>query len=103
MVTDDGYAYWEIWGGMYGLSQVGILAHQKLKKYLKPFGYEPVEFTLGLWVNKQQNILFTLVVDDFGVKYIDLKNAKHLIDALEKEYAITVNVTESSYCSIILY
>ena len=48
LVASDGYAYWEIQGGMYGLPQAGILAHRKLVKHLKPCRYEPVTFTLGL-------------------------------------------------------
>ena len=101
-VAEDRYVYWEIQGGMYGLPQAGILAHQKLKQHLKTFGYEPVPFTAGLWINREQNISFTLVVDDFGVKYTDMKNVKHLIDALEMEYKITVDMTGSLYCGVTL-
>ena len=102
LVVEDGYVYWEIQGGMYSLPQAGILAHKQLKKHLKPFGYEPVTFTPGLWLNKLQNISFTLVVDDFGVKYIHEKNAKHLIDALETKYTITVDWSGSLYCGVTL-
>ena len=87
---------------MYELPQAGILAHRKLVKYLKPYGYEPVVFTPGLMVNKIQKISFALVVDDFRVKYADLKNAKHLIDALEIEYTITIDMSSSLYCSVTL-
>ena len=48
IVTSDGYVCWEIQGGMCGLPQAGILAHRKLKKHLKPCGYEPVVFAPGL-------------------------------------------------------
>ena len=87
---------------MCGLPQAGILAHKKLKKHLKPFGYEPVTFTPGLWINKEQNISFTLVVDDFGVKHVDFKNAKHLIDALEQECIITIDMSGSLHCGVTL-
>ena len=102
IVANDGYVHWKAQGGMHGLPQAGILAHIKLKNYLKPFGHEPVKFTPGLWVNKEQNISFTLVLDDFGVKCTDFKNAKHLIDALEKEYIITIDMSGSLYCGVTL-
>ena len=70
---------------MYRLLQVCILAHYKLKQHLIYFSYQPVPFIAGLWVNEEQNISFTLIVNDFKVKYTDMKNVKYLIDALEKE------------------
>ena len=38
------------------------------------FEYRLVPFAVGLWINKEQNILFTLVVNNFRVKYADMKN-----------------------------
>ena len=32
---------------------------------------------------------FYLVVDDFGVKYVDEENARHLIDSLKEEFTIS--------------
>ena len=34
---------------------------------------------------------FSLVVDDFGVKYVGKDNANHLIQALKKIYTISIN------------
>ena len=36
-----------------------------------------------------ETIQFTLVVDNFGVKYFDKENAQHLIYALQEDYTIT--------------
>ena len=36
-------------------------------------------------MNKKQNISFDLVVDNFGVEYMNIQNMNHLIDALELE------------------
>ena len=68
-VTDNGYVYVTINQGMYGLPQSGILAQHLLEKGLNDRGYWQINHTPGLWTNKTRRICFTLVVDDFGVKY----------------------------------
>ena len=68
---------------MYGLPQAGHLAHNQLVKHLALYGYTPAKFTLGQWINKKLGITFTLVVDDFGIKYKGMKNLNHLINALQ--------------------
>ena len=94
--------HWETQEGVCGLLQAGILAYEKLKKHIKPFGNEPVSFTLGLWLNKKQNISFALAFDDFGAKHANGMNTKHLIDALETGHTITVDWTRSLYCGVTL-
>ena len=48
-------------------------------------------------------VQFTLVVDDFGVKYVGEENANNLIQAIEsKEYKLEVDWTGSRYCEITL-
>jgi hypothetical protein len=42
--------------------------------------------TLGLWKHVCRPVWFTLVVDDFGVKYVGKENAKPLMQALQKHY-----------------
>ena len=64
---------------MYGLVQAGIIAHEALKEHLKPYGYAPEKITQGLWTHKDRDINSTLVVDDFGIKYRNKKDAHHLI------------------------
>jgi hypothetical protein len=66
----DGWVYIEIRKGMYGLKQAGLLANQLLQTRLAPFGYYPARHTPGLWLHKTPRISFTLVVDDFAVKYV---------------------------------
>jgi hypothetical protein len=66
----DGCVYIEIRKGMYGLKQAGLLANQLLQTRLAPFGYYPARHTPGLWLHKTRPISFTLVVDDFTVKYV---------------------------------
>ena len=87
--TADGYVYCEIRRGMYGLPQAGILAQQLLEKRLKKHGYRQSKYTPGFWKHDKRPIQFTLVVDDFGVKYVGKEHADHLINALKEDYAIT--------------
>jgi hypothetical protein len=70
-ITVNGWVYIEIRKGMYGLKQAGLLANQLLQTRLAPFGYYPACHTPGLWLHKTRQISFTLVVEDFAVKYVD--------------------------------
>jgi hypothetical protein len=81
-IATDGWVYVEIRKGMYGLPQAGLLANQLLQKRLATHGYAPVTHTHGLWRHKTRPITFSLVVDDFGVKYVGKHNANHLLTAL---------------------
>ena len=63
---------------MYGLKQSKMLANKELKKVLAMAGYFLSKHTAGLFAHKTRPISFTLVVDDFGVKYINKADALHL-------------------------
>ena len=45
-------------------------------------------------------IASTLVVDDFGVKYVNKKNVNHLVAALKGKYKISEDWTDRLYCGI---
>jgi hypothetical protein len=87
----DGWVHIEIRKGMYGLKQAGLLANQLLQTRLAPFGYYPVRHTPGLWLHKTRSITFSLVVDDFAVKYVGKQHADHLRNALLKSYELTTD------------
>jgi hypothetical protein len=78
----NGWVYIEILKGMNGLKQAGLLDNQLLQTRLAPFGYYPARHTPGIWLHKTQLISFTLVVDDFAVKYVGKQHAEHLRNAL---------------------
>ena len=56
--------------------------------------------TQGLWKHVSRQIAFTLVMDDFGVKYVGKKNADHLVAALKVTYKISEDWTDRVYCGI---
>jgi hypothetical protein len=91
----------EIFKGMYGLPQAGILANKLLKKRLARHGYFKQPHTHGLWKHDSRPIWFNLAVDDFGIKYIGEDNLQHLYDALWKEtYKIVEDRLGDLYCGI---
>jgi hypothetical protein len=73
--TPNGYIYCEIQKGMYKLPQVGIIAQELLADQLKLHGYSQSNTTPGLWKHKSCPLVFSLVVNDFGVKYVGKENA----------------------------
>ena len=89
IVTQDGWVYIEICRGMYGLPQSGILAQEQLEKRLNKHGYKQSTIIPGYWNHAWRPISFTLVVDDFGVKYVRKKDAEHLLGILQRDYGVT--------------
>jgi hypothetical protein len=60
---------------MYGLPQAGLLANTLLKKRLNKDGYQQSKLVPGLWKHDTRPIQFTLVDDDFGMKYASKEHA----------------------------
>ena len=80
---------------MPGLKKAGNISNDHLKKHLENFGYEPMRHTPALWKHASHEIVFTLVVDDFGVKCTNRQDAEHLINALQILYPMTTYWTGS--------
>ena len=98
-----GFVYWEIRKAIYGLPNAGRLANEQLRKNLEPAGYYEVAHTPGLWRHVRRPVQFSLIVDDFGVKYVGKEHADHLIQALRNDYdKVTVDWTGSLYAGITL-
>jgi hypothetical protein len=98
----DGWVYIEIRKSMYGLKQVGILASQLLQTRLAPSGYYPARHTPVLWLHKTRPISFTLVVEDFAVKYVGKQHAEHLRNSLFRTYELTTDWTATVYSGMTL-
>jgi hypothetical protein len=102
-LVSDGHIYIEVQKVMYGLAQAGIPTNILLAKRLAPHGYRYTKYTPGLWAHDSLPITFSLVVDDFGIKYEGLANAHHLINALEQHYTVSKDWTGGLYCGITLH
>ena len=93
----DGYVYFEVRKGIYGLKEAGLIAFKQLVTNLAPFGYEPMKFTPGLWKHRTKPTTFTLCVDDFGVKYFSTPDAIHLINTINTNYETPIDWSGNMY------
>jgi TfoX/Sxy family transcriptional regulator of competence genes len=100
IVTEDGYVYCEIRKGMYGLPQAGIIAQLLLQERLAKVGYHQSKIIPGLWTHETRNICFTLVVDDFAIKYVKKEDADHLLNALQKDYTVSTDWEATKYIGL---
>ena len=87
----------EINKGMYGLPQAGLLAQQRLFSHLATQGYHQCPNVPCLFRHNTRRIAFSLVVDDFGVKFHDQADADHLIATLRSLYDLKVDWTGQQY------
>jgi hypothetical protein len=98
----EGWVHIEMRRAVWGLPQAGILANKRLRRKLAPFGYSESVNTPGLWTHESRPISFTLVVDDFGVKYVTQDDVDHLIASIKSTYTLTEDWTGNLYCGISL-
>ena len=63
--------YLEIQNAIYGLPHAGILANKQVREKLEPTRYYEVTYTSGLWRHVTQPVQYMLVINDFGVKYVN--------------------------------
>ncbi len=85
---------------MYGLAQAGIIAQELLEERLGKDGYFQSKIIPGLGTHLTRPILFSLVVDDFTVKYTRREDAEHLMAALKKDYTATEDWTGKKYLGL---
>lgn len=83
------HVYIEINKSIYGLPQSGRLSQDRLIKHLKQHDYYQCPNTPALFRHKSKNFAFTLVVDDFGIKYSDEADLDEFLDVLKLQYEIT--------------
>ena len=81
---------------------MGIIAKELLEKLLNKRGYQQSKLVPGLWKREWRPIQFTLVVDNFGVKYVGQEHALHLKQTLEKNYKVTTKWDGTRYIGITL-
>jgi hypothetical protein len=101
-LVHNGYVLVEINKGMYGLPQAGLIAYERLVKHLAKYGYHPCRHTDGLWRHDTRPILYSLVVDDFGIQYVGREHADHLLAALRDLYTVTVDWEGTKYLGLTL-
>ena len=101
-VDAKGMVYVKCMKGMYGLPHAGIIAQELLTERLEAAGYYQSDKTPGFWRHQTRPICFTLIVDDFGVKYVGKEHVQHLIDTLKQYYVVAEDWKGEKYSGITL-
>jgi hypothetical protein len=88
----NGWIYFEIQRGCYGLPQAGILANNLLRGHLEKEGYYEAATTPYLWKHKWRPIQFCCIINDFGVEYVGIKHFNHLLAVLQQYRQVQTNM-----------
>lgn len=87
---------------MYDLPRAGIIAERLPEKWLGDKGYHQSKTTPGFWTHESRPICFTLIVDNFGVKYERWCDVDHLLLVLREDYELETDKEGKKYCGIAL-
>ena len=82
------------------MSSPNKIAHDDLVEQLSKHGYHKSKYTEGLFIHETRQIAFTLVVDDFAIKYIDKADVDHLLMCLQEECPVKVDWDSQQYIGI---
>ena len=100
-LAENGKVLVKVVKAIYGLPQAGKLARDRLVEHLRPYGYRSTAVAPSLFRHDERDLAFTLVVDDFGVKYRSQADVHHLVHALEQLYEVKQDWTGSKYVGIV--
>jgi hypothetical protein len=99
----NGAILFQVVKSLYGLPYTGKFSQDALIEHLAAHGYhQTITTTTCLFRHENNGIAFTLVVDDFGVKFKNKEAAQHLIDCLKLRYPITINWNATKYLGMTL-
>ena len=88
---------------MYRLPKAEQIENYSLTQNLAQHGYYQCCHTPGLWRHKWRPVIFSLVVDKFGVKYFGKHQVEYLITCIKKCYPVSVDWTGILYYGVSLY
>ena len=93
----NGWIYFEIIKGCYGIPQAGKLANDLLRTRINENGYYKTTNTPGLWHHNWRPIMFVLIVDYYGIEYVGDQHLNHLRTILATHYTITEDPEEKTF------
>jgi hypothetical protein len=96
----DGWIYFRIQQGCYGLLQAGTLANDLLRFRFKAKDFYEAASTPGLWHHKWRPIQFCLIIDNFGVEYVCLEHFTYLLDILKKFHGVQYNMAGDKFAGM---
>ena len=100
LATANGFVYARVKKAWYGLKQARKIAHDDLVKRLSEAGYKKAALVEGYFRHETRDIDFTLVVDDFLIKYHKKEDLEHLQEAIGKYYKLKVDLEAKQYVGI---
>ena len=89
--------YFEVVRALYGMKQAGYLANIDVVKLLNDNGYTAPFSTPCLFSHHTDDIDFTLITDDFGVRYGNKAAADKLLSVLSSKYPMTYDWDATKY------
>lgn len=93
----DTKAYVEVTGCLYGMKQAGYIANKDIVEHLGNNGYTQHPNTPCLFKHESDDIEFTLITDDFGVRYGNKAAADRLLSVMSRKYTMTHDWTGAKY------
>ena len=99
-LAQNGKVLVEITGAMYGLPQAGRISQDQLVKHLAMYGYGQCQNTPCLFKHETNSVMFTLVVDDFCIKYKDKQDLQHFLDAIQTRYKFVLDMNAKRFIGI---
>ena len=87
-------------GTMYGHPASGRLANADLVQHLAAHGYAQDDNVPCMFAHSKAPISFSLVVDDFGIKYTNDEDIADLVRVLKLKYQLRVDLTGSKYIGV---
>jgi hypothetical protein len=82
------------------MASLSILANKLLEKCLNTKGYYQRQHTPGLWWHVWCDIMFCLVVDDFGIKTTSLDHITYLKTILKEHYTVAMDWDGLLFCGV---
>ena len=96
----DGHILCRVDGTMYGHPYAGRGANIDLVAHLLAHDFTQDSNIPCLFTHRTRCISFTLVVDDFGVKYNIIDDFNFLVNTLKKKYELHVDLTGAKYLGV---
>ena len=93
----DNKVYIEVVKALYGMKQAGYLANLEVVEHLNNNGYTAPMNTPCLFRHHTDDVEFTLVTDDFGVRYGNKAAADKLLEVMSSKYPMTHDWTGTKY------
>ena len=98
----NGRVYFQIDKAMYGLPQAGYIAQKDLGKLLRDNGFRECPRTPQVFRHESRALTMSIVVDDFGVLYLQERDVLWLLEVLRTKYELKVDWSGEKYIGITL-